>query len=59
MDSYKILYQRGYLKGDKFNSPISLKGAEKLASIFERKYNNISIRIIKEKDIKKEFDSFY
>ena len=39
MDSYINLFSKGYLKGDKFNSPISLKGAEKLASIFERKYD--------------------
>ena len=55
MKSYQKLYNNNFIKGDNINSPFTLKGMQKLASIFEKKYNYIKIKFINEKDILNEF----
>ena len=59
MEVYKNLHQKGYLKGDKFKSPISLNGAIKLASLFKKDFTFIDIIFVHEKNIIKEFEDFY
>lgn len=58
MVDYNLLFEKGYLKGVNADSPISLLGTEKLASIFKNKYNFIDIKIIKESEILDEFNMF-
>jgi len=50
MEFYKNLFDIGYLEGDKEDSPISLKGAQKLSAIFEDIYDFIKIEIINESE---------
>jgi len=59
MEKYHNIFKNKYLIGDKIDSPISIKGIEKLANYFKSIYNYIDIIIIKEKDITNEFKKFY
>ena len=59
MDIYKILFDNQYLIGANEHSSISIKGAQKLASIFENKYDFIKIKFINEKDFLNEFTTFF
>lgn len=58
MAFYKHLFNYGYLEGDNKKSPISLKGAKKLAEIFEETYDFISIEIFNENEFFEEFETF-
>lgn len=52
MDSvYKQLFDRGLLKGDKINSPISLQGIESLSNYYKNKYKFIDINIVNQDKI--------
>ena len=46
MAFYELLYDNDYLKGAKIDSAITLKGAQKLSSIFVDSYDFINIEII-------------
>ena len=58
MSIYKALFNKGYLKGVNNDSPIALKGAKKLITIFNKTYDFINIDIINESDYYKEFYAF-
>ena len=58
MAFYKFLYDNDYLKGAKKDSAITLKGAQKLSSIFVDSYNFINIEIISENEYFDEFEIF-
>ena len=59
MDLYKKLYNKGYLKGDKKNSPLNIKGIEMLSKKYKNDYNFIDIINIKEKEFSDEFNKFF
>ena len=58
MDIYNVIFEKDYLEGVKQDSSISLKGAKKLALIFEETYNFIKIEFINESQFFNEFDTF-
>ena len=59
MGENKLLFDKGFLKGDKDNSALSLKGMMKLADIFKAKYNFINIAFLNENEFSQEFSQFY
>ena len=59
MVDFKKLFNKDFLKGDKPESEITLKGVEKLAEHFKSKYNFIDISIIDENEITNEFEQFF
>lgn len=58
MAFYKFLFENKYLETKYENSSISLKGAQKLSSIFEDTYEFIKIEIINESEFFQEFETF-
>ena len=58
MEQYQILFEKGYLESNNIESPISMKGVEKLITIFKKKYNFLDIKIINEKEFSDEFYKF-
>ena len=58
MAFYKILFDKGFLERGDLNSPISLKGMEKLCEIYNAKYDFINTTIINEDEIVKELKTF-
>ena len=59
MVDFKKLFNKDFLKGDKPESEITLKGVEKLAEHFKSKYNFIDISIRDENEIANEFEKFF
>lgn len=59
MDLYEQLYNKGFLKGDKKNSPLSTKGIEMLSKKYKKDYNFIDIINLKEKEFLDEFEKFF
>ena len=58
MEQYQILFEKGQLESNNIESPISMKGVEKLVTIFKKKYNFLDIKIINEKEFSDEFYKF-
>ena len=58
MDFYKILFEKGFLERGDSESPISLKGMEKLCEIYNAKYDFIDTTIINEEEIVEELNKF-
>ena len=58
MEPYKILFEKQFLNGDKYNSSISLKGVIQIIKIFEENYKLISITVIDEDEFLQNFINF-